>query len=160
MSRRQRFTRNLGRPTVVPSPARTPTRYVRFEHAHEVIDGIHFGPFSYLSDARERLEANDLAELDTIVAWFDDHLDVPERMVPFRDVGPYRARRKHQEPSAVCWFREDAVEHITQARKLVALLGRADLAFVELWSDRVPGTVCSEDEAQVAVVVYRDVRRA
>ena len=77
-------------------------------------------------------------------------------MVPFRDIGEKRARRRKHESLAVCWFREDASEHIAKARLLVEVLARADIRFVERWSDRIPGVLCSEDEAQVAVVPFRD----
>ena len=42
MSRRKRFTRNLGRKLGAPLPQRTTNEWVRFEHASEP-----FGVFSY-----------------------------------------------------------------------------------------------------------------
>lgn len=158
MSRRLRFTRNLGRRIPEPAPARESLRYVRFEHATEVIEGLAFGLFSYVDDAREQLGASDRAELDAVMAWFNAHLEEPTRMVPFRDVGARRARRRQSEPMAQCWFREDAEAHITKARELVALLGRAGIEMAERWSDRLPGKLCASDSAQVAVVLFRDTR--
>ncbi len=78
---------------------------------------------------------------------------------PFRDVGEKRARRRKHEGLAVCWFREDAIEHIAKARLLVEMLARADIPFVERWSDRLPGKLCAEDDVQVAVVPFRDLAR-
>jgi hypothetical protein len=160
MSRRLRFTRNLGRRLPTPTPAREPLRYVRFEHARERIGGQAFGPFSYLDDARAVLSDEDADALERVVAWFAEHLDEPERMVPFRIVGERRARRRQRalEGGALCWFREDATAHIANARELVSLLERAGIPFVERWSDRVPGKLCSADAFQAAVVPFRDTR--
>lgn len=159
MSRRARFTRNLGREVPAPKPRRDLLRYVRFEHATERVQGVAFGPFSYVADARELLRGDDLAELNGVMTWFCDHLEEPGRMVPFRDVGEKRARRRKHESLALCWFREDATEHIAKARLLVEVLARADIPFVERWSDRLPGKLCAEDHVQVAVVPFHDSAR-
>lgn len=129
---------------------------MRFEHATEVIRGVVYGPFSYIGDAREILAGQDLVELNEVAQWFEDNLDEPERMVPFRNVGE---RRRRHEGMARCWFREDAETHIGRARELVAILGRAGIAFVERWSERLPGKLCAGDGFQVAVVPYRDSER-
>jgi len=141
---------------VTPSARREELRYVRFEHASEVISGVRYGPFSYVSDARQILSGDDLEALEALVAWFEEHLDAPASMVPFRDVGERRARRRAREAMGQCWFREDATAHILRARQLVTLLERADIVFVERWSRRLPGKLCSEDGVQVVVVPYRD----
>ena len=94
--------------------------------------------------------------LHTLMASFEEHLDQPARMVPFRDVGTRRARRRKREAMARCWFREDADEHVARARELVSLLSRASVPMVERRSDRVPGKLCAEDRVQIAVVGYRD----
>lgn len=130
---------------------------MRFEHATETIRGVAFGPFSYVDDARDVLARDDLALVDAVMQWFNDNLDEPQRMVPFRDVGKKRARRRKHESLAVCWFREDATEHIARARELVALLARAEIHFIERWTDRLPGRLCAEDDVQVAVVPFRDL---
>lgn len=142
----------------MPTPAapREHVRYVRFEHATEVFRGIAFGPFSYIADAKKRLVGDDLAELEELTQWFEEHLDEPLRMVPFRYVGKRRARRRNHEPVARCWFREDATPHIEKARALVAVLERAAIPFVERWSDRLPGKLCAEDDVQIAVIPHRD----
>lgn len=156
MSRRQRFTRNVGRRVPAPTPQREELRYVRFEHATEIIRGVTYGPFSYVDEARDILVGGDRAELDGVMEWFDVNLEEPERMVPFRDVGERRARRRKREAMAQCWFREDAEAHIARARELVAILMRAGFEFVERWSDRLPGKLCAADGVQIAVVPYRD----
>ncbi len=147
----------MGRRVPAPTPQREELGYVRFEHATEIIRGVVYGPFSYISDAREILVGKDLAELEELIKWFSDNLEEPERMVPFRDVGERRARRRKREAIAQCWFREDAEAHIAKARELVAVLGRAGFEFVERWSERLPGKLCSADGVQIAVVPYRDI---
>jgi hypothetical protein len=139
-----------------PTPQRTELRYVRFEHASEIIRGVAFGPFSYVAEARDLLIGKALADLDDVMRWFIENLEEPERMVPFRDVGKRRARRRKREAMAQCWFREDAEAHIARARELVVLLRRAGFEFVERWSDRLPGKLCAEDGVQIAVVPFRD----
>jgi hypothetical protein len=156
VSRRLPFTRNIGRRVPTPTPQRDELRYVRFEHASEIIRGVAFGPFSYVRDSRELLVGKDLVELEDLMQWFNDNLEQPERMVPFRDVGERRARRRKREAMAQCWFREDAEAHIARALELVAILGRAGFEFVERWSDRLPGKLCAEDGIQIAVVPFRD----
>jgi hypothetical protein len=126
----------MGRGVPPPTPQREQRRYVRFEHATEVVRGVVYGPFSYVADARDVLAAEDRAELDEVMRWFDDNLEEPARMVPFRDVGDRRARRRRHEAVAQCWFREDAVAHIARARELVTILERAGFEFVDRWSDR------------------------
>jgi hypothetical protein len=143
-----------------PTPQREELRYVRFEHATETIRGVTYGPFSYVDEARDLLIGSDRAELDDVMQWFNDNLEEPERMVPFRDVGERRARRRKRETMAQCWFREDADAHIARARELVAILGRAGFEFVERWSERLPGKLCAEDDVQIAVVPYRDTETA
>lgn len=159
MSRRLRFTRNLGRRLPEPKPARQELGYVRFEHVSEIVDGLTFGPFSYIDDARGTLRGEDRAALDAVTQWFRDNLEEPERMVPFRYVGTRRARRERREAMAQCWFREDAHVHIDRARELVAILGRAGFDFVDRRSARLPGKLCSEDGDLDAVLPYRDVDR-
>jgi hypothetical protein len=89
--------------TPSPTPQREELRYVRFEHATEIIRGITYGPFTYVDEARDILVGSDRAELDDVMSWFNDNLEEPERMVPFRDVGERRARRRRrQEALAQC----------------------------------------------------------
>lgn len=160
MSRRRRFTRNVGRRLPAPIPQRESHCYVRFEHATESFRGVTYGPFSYVDEARDLLVGRDRVELDNVIQWFNDNLEVPESLVPFRDVGERRARRRKLEAMAQCWFREDAEAHIARARELVAILARAGFEFVERWADRLPGKLCAEDGVQIAVVPFRDTRNS
>ena len=98
MSRRKRYTRNLGRELPSPLPVRTTTEWVRFEHEHEP-----YGVFSYLSDAAAALPAKASAELGELSEWFREQLGAPDEATMER-----------------CWFRAEAAEHIEKARRLAA----------------------------------------
>ncbi len=137
MSRRKRYTRNLGRTVRSPLPVRTTIEWVRFEHAHEP-----FGVFSYLSDAREALSVDALSRLEEVRDWFEEHLDAPEDA----DVERF-------------WFRAEAALHIEYARRLADLVVLAGIPIVERRTTRVPGKVRWQDPHQVAVLTFRDAPR-
>lgn len=151
MGRRLRFTRNLGRDTAEKLPRRgAGARYVRFAHPRHP-----FGVFSYLDDARRRLSDPDRDELNEIVGWFNANLDEPDCMVPVRVRLPgRRAPATDDQPSAVCWFKASARQHVARARRLAILVRRAGVPIVEIWRDVVPGQICSGDAAQIAVASF------
>lgn len=159
MSRRRRFARNRDPRLPSPLPARDPVGYLRFELAG-VPHRSSNGPFVFVERALSVLDPEERAALREVVAWFDAYLAPPRRLVPFRYVGNRRARRRRrgQEGLGRCWFRDDANEHVSRARALVALLERAGFRFVERRSRRLPGVLCSEDAHQIVVVPFRDVR--
>jgi hypothetical protein len=134
VSRRKRYTRNLGRTLKAPAPVRTTVEWIRFEHRHEP-----YGVFSYLSEAHEALPADKRARLNALSRWFENHLDAPDLLTIER-----------------FWFRAEASAWVEQARKLAALLNDADIPIIERRTRRVPGKVKWEDDEQVAVRTYRD----
>ena len=134
MSRRKRYTRNLGRKLKSPLPVRTTMEWVRFEHADEP-----YGLFCYVADARERVSTEVRRQIDALAGWFEDHLDAPS----VANIERF-------------WFRGEASEHIDQARKLAALVSAAGFPIVERRTRRIPGKVKAEDRRQVAVLTFRD----
>jgi hypothetical protein len=134
LSRRQRYTRNLGRAKKAPLPVRTTETWIRFEHALES-DGF----FSYLDEAREGLSVAEREELDALFRWFCENLDTPRRF----DLERY-------------WFCAEAVEHVSRARRMIALLREAGVPIVERRTRRIPGKVRYRDGDQVGVLTYRD----
>src|SRR5262249_47523977 len=78
MSRRKRYTRNLGRALPQPLPSRATSTWLRFEHEVEP-----YGVFSYVKDAKERLDGVHRNEVDEICAWFAQHLDAPRLLERF-----------------------------------------------------------------------------
>jgi RNA polymerase-binding transcription factor DksA len=134
MSRRKRFTRNLGRKLSAPLPRRTTTEWVRFEHANEP-----YGLFSYLEDAFELLNDADRKSLLALRDWFNEHLDAPDKLSEGR-----------------FWFCAEAEDHIAQARRLAEVVKSAGIPIEERRTSRVPGAIRWHDRDQVAVLTYRD----
>lgn len=137
MSRRKRFTRNLGRQLKSPLPIRTTLEWVRFEHEREP-----YGVFSYLKEAHAHLPAVEQTELQSLRDWFNEHLDAPEILTIER-----------------FWFCAEAEEYIVRVRRLAMILAKAGIPIVERRTRRVPGKVRWQDHNQVAVVTYRDTLR-
>lgn len=134
MSRRTRFTRNLGRRLESPLPVRTTVEWIRFEHDREP-----YGVFCYLNEAREKLATAERDELDGINDWFSEYLRV---------LKPVTIER--------FWFCAEAVAYVAKARRLAAILRTAGIPIVERRTQRIPGKVIREDRHQVAVRTYRD----
>ncbi len=136
MSRRKRYTRNLGRKLPAPLPVRSTTAWIRFEHEREP-----YGVFSYLTDARAaKPELAD--EIDRTLDWFERWLDAPTEL----DHGRF-------------WFKADARPYIDMARELARLVRSAGIPIVERHIRRVPGAVRWQDRHQVAVRTFRDTPR-
>lgn len=143
MSRRKRYTRNVGRTLPAPLAARTTVEWLRFEHEHEP-----YGVFSYLDDARAALPAAEKAQLDELRVWFGRHLHAPELVS--------KTGSKTEERF---WFRAEASEHALKARAMADLVRKAGIPIVERRTRRVPGRMRWEDGEQVAVITYRDAPR-
>lgn len=134
MSRRQRYTRNLGRKLKSPLQVRTTSEWIRFEHEQEP-----YGVFSYLKEAHAYLSAELRDELDALRDWFAVHLGAPNLLTIER-----------------FWFRIEAAEYVNRARRLAEILNEAGISIIERRTRRVPGKVKWEDDNQVAVRTYRD----
>lgn len=137
MSRRKRYARNLGRELKSPTPERATAEWVRFEHQSKP-----FGVFTYASRAEKSLGPGLRAEMDSLSAWFNDHLGAPDMATLER-----------------FWFKSEASEYIERARRLAELVRRTGIPIVERRIRRVPGKIRWEDDQQVAVLTYRDARQ-
>jgi hypothetical protein len=137
MSRRKRYTRNLGRTLPAPLPVRDTTAWVRFEHEREP-----WGVFCYLGDAKGARPA--LArDIDALNQWFVRWLDAPSGGIDLERF----------------WFKADARPYVDRARALAALVCSAGIPIVERHIGRVPGIVRWQDRHQVAVATFRDTPR-
>ncbi len=134
MSRRKKFTRNLGRELPSPLPNRITAEWVRFEHETEP-----YGAFSYIRDAEALLTAEGRKELHALRAWFNEHLNAPDEVTKER-----------------FWFCAEASQYVEKARQLSEVLRSVGIPVVERRTNRVPGKVTWNDANQVAVVTYRD----
>lgn len=124
----------MGRALPEPLPLRATSVWLRFEHELEP-----YGLFSYVDEAKERLDSVHRDEIDEICAWFAQHLDAPRLFE--------RAR---------FWFKAEATEHVLRGRRLMELLLDAGIPIVERRTRRVPGKVRFYDQHQVAVRTFRD----
>lgn len=85
-------------------------------------------------------------ELSRVIHWFGDRLDTPDMLsLPAGRFGPRRG---------VCWFRDEAAEHVSQARYMAWLMGEIGVPLRELRAHR-PGTEIWRDDFQVVVVPER-----
>ena len=85
-------------------------------------------------------------EINRLYRWFNRNLDVPERLSA--RVGRFAPRR------GVCWFADEAGEHVSNARYLAWLLSDIGVPIEELRSPR-PGALSWEDPHQVVVIPER-----
>ena len=123
--------------------------YVRFVTTKQHPDtGVQMGIFqtSRLLPPVGQVADWDEARLAELKAWFNDHLEKPERVA--------RSRRPNGHHAAVSWFKASASEHIAHARELAALLEAYGVPTRMLTTDR-PGYIVYEDEFQVAAEPFR-----
>jgi hypothetical protein len=135
MSRRQRYTRNLGRALREPTPVQATRAWIRYEHAHEP-----YGVFSFVNAACSRLDPKRRAQLEALNQWFHDHLFAPSAYLD----------------EARFWFRAEAGGYAARARQMAALITQAGIPIVERRIARLPGHVRWQDPHQAAVLTYRD----
>ena len=100
-----------------------------------------FGP-AYSAARAASVEPWMRAEIRRSLDWFSLHLAVPWDLS--------RCGR-----NGVCWFRDQAGRHVSEARYLAWLIGEAGLPIAELRMDR-PGTVIWQDDHQVVALPERN----
>ena len=81
-------------------------------------------------------------------AWFNDHLDAPERF-------GLRMRGDRKAYAGLCWFRDDAREALRHAYTLASLLGEAGVPVTRVVSNR-PGDIVWRDHQQIVAMPHRD----
>lgn len=118
--------------------------YVRFVTTRQHPDtGVQMGIFqtNRLFPPYGQVADWDELRLAELKAWFNDHLEKPERVA--------RSRRPNGHHAAISWFKATAHEHIARARELASLLEAYGVPTMMLTTDR-PGYIVYEDEHQVA----------
>jgi hypothetical protein len=86
-------------------------------------------------------------ELDQAFQWFDDNLEAPKRFS--------RSERRHANGTAISWFKDSAVECVSQLRTICRVLDAHGIPTEMLTSSR-PGYIVFEDQQQVAAVPFSD----
>ena len=125
--------------------------YVRF--AVEKRDEDSLEPQGIFQAAAElsrtgRFAPHEQALYEAARAWFNSHLEQPERFARARRTSTHRA---------ISWFRADAREHIAWARQLANLLEQHHVAVRMLTTDR-PGYIVYEDALQVTAEPFHHDR--
>ncbi|MHB8882634.1 MAG: hypothetical protein ACYC69_14145 [Thermodesulfovibrionales bacterium] len=91
-----------------------------------------FHAIRYLRDDGE-LTDDELREMDQVMEWFADHMEAPDRL----------SRTK-----AISWFKDSPKEHISNIRKIVAVLRTHDIEVEMVRTDK-PGYLVYEDDYQI-----------
>ena len=87
--------------------------------------------------------------LQTLIAWFDAHLPVPE----FYDDPAQRSEEQH----TYFWFKTSAREFLDAMEKLSVILARYGVKVERLRAECAPGSLVFEDYCQIAVVPAEDI---
>lgn len=98
-----------------------------------------------------KLSSSEEQEHDQIIAWFNENLERPTRFTaskpPF-----YRKKSK-----AISWFKDDAREHLANARALVAILKSHGIIVRTIKARRV-GYIVYEDQFQIVAEPFAGER--
>ena len=128
--------------------------YLRFVVADiDENSGRELGVFHAVRNLRDQqtLRAHEEEQHDSIVQWFNEHLEKPTRFTaskpPF-----YRKKSK-----AISWFKDTAHEHLARIRELVVILEHHGISVRTLKANRV-GYIVYEDEFQIVAQPFADVR--
>ncbi len=123
------------------------TRFV--VHKNDEDSGRRQGLFQALADldSESRLQGPHQDVRQELQDWFRLHLKQPSSFA--------RAARPHAKKVALSWFKDSAVEHIRQMRRMSALLAEHDVA-VHILRTKRPGYIVYEDEHQVAAEPFND----
>jgi hypothetical protein len=114
--------------------------------------GYSDGPFraAYHLRREDQVASHLANELDTILAWFDDNLEVPTRFNRTRSKGYYRRSTR-----GISWLRASAEEHVARMERLVEILREHGYAASRINENRV-GYMVYEDEHQVVAEPFAD----
>jgi len=123
------------------------TRFV--VHDLDQDSGRRQGLFQALAklDAEGRLVGYHRDAYLEVQTWFRLNLTSPASFA--------RAGRPHPKKVALSWFKDSAIEHIRQMRRMSSILAEHDVEVHVLQTQR-PGYVVYEDEHQVAAEPFSD----
>lgn len=128
-------------------------RYVRFVTGRQDPDtGRAEGLFSAagaLADSATCLP-HVREELETLFAWFNRELPIPDRFSSSTSKGAWRRNTR-----GICWFKEGANEAIARARRIAQIVEEHDVP-VTVLKTRRPGRIVYEDTAQLVAEPFAD----
>jgi hypothetical protein len=86
-------------------------------------------------------------ELAAIRAWFNHHLEAPDRFS--------RSSKSQPHHEAICWYKDSAKEHISRMHEMCRILREHGILTHVVKSER-PGYIVYEDDHQVAAVPFAE----
>ena len=127
--------------------------YLRFvvgtiSRASGVREGIFAAAYALMRE--HDLPTTDRERLQSLLTWFSQNLDTPDRFNRTRSKGYYRRTTK-----GIAWFKASSSRHIGKAYELVELLGQHGYQVETVKSAR-PGYVVYEDPFQVIAEPFRE----
>jgi hypothetical protein len=126
--------------------------YLRFVVANIDEDsGQELGVFHAIRNLRdeEKLDTHEEELHDSIVQWFDKHLEKPARFTASKP--PYYRKKN----VAISWFKDTAHEHLSRVRELLVILEHHGVSVRMLKTNRV-GYIVYEDEFQIVAQPFSD----
>lgn len=109
-----------------------------------------FKAAEYLKD-HGVLSIEDRQDLEALIHWFDHELPIPDY---------YQSEKNRQAAkAATSWFKDTAQVYITNMNKLAKILQTYNVAVKRINSQKILGKQIYEDEYQVTVIPFRDVKK-
>lgn len=105
-----------------------------------------FHALRYLRDDGE-LSVEELDLMNQVMDWFAIHLNTPDIFT--------HSNRNRSDPKAVSWFKDTANGHISNFRKIVAVL-KAHGQNVEMITTDRPGYIVYEDDHQIVAKPFAE----
>jgi hypothetical protein len=102
---------------------------------------------AYELEARLDVSLADRNALDEIHNWFSKNMWEPTRAT--------RSSRPNRTATAISWFREEAIAHVSKMRELQAVLEKYGI-FAETLRTTRPGYIVYEDKYQVVAYPFAD----
>ena len=109
-----------------------------------------FKAAEYLKD-HGILSIEDRKDLEELIYWFDHELPIPDY---------YQAEKNRQTAkSATSWFKDTADVYIKKMNQLVKILETYNVQVERINSSKIPGKQIYEDEYQITVIPFRDIKK-
>ena len=96
------------------------------------------------------LDLHTFERLEALLAWFHQHLSVPDKFNKSRSKGAYR-----RDTKGLSWFKPTSTEALAKSYELISLLEENGYIVEALRSDRI-GYIVYEDESQIVAEPFSD----
>ena len=128
--------------------------YLRFVVADIDEDsGRELGVFHAIKNLqdKEELSTHEEEQHDSIIQWFNEHLEKPTRFTASKP--PFYRKQSR----AISWFKDTAHEHLARVRELIVILEHHGISVRMLKANRV-GYIVYEDEFQIVAQPFASTR--